>query len=258
MSTLSGMTEQEREVRRDLAAAYRLVAYFGFEDSIWTHLSARVPGHHDQFLINPHGVLFRDITASNLVKIDVNGNVLEDTPYEVNAAGFTIHSAIHMAREDAGCVIHLHTVAGVAVSSLKCGIVPANQWSYQFHNRVAYHDYEGIALDLAERERLIKDLGPVHRTVVLRNHGMITLGNSVADTFILMRNLNCACEAQLAFQATGEEIAHVPEAVREHTARQYERSVEKHAQNPSTSSITLEWKSMLRRLQPADPTSYLD
>lgn len=257
MSTKS-LPDAERKVREDLAAAYRLVALLGFEDSIWTHISARVPGHHDQFLINPHGVLFRDVTASNLVKIDTEGRVLEDTPHSVNEAGFTIHSAIHAAREDAGCVVHLHTVAGVAVSSLACGLVPANQWSYQFYDRVAYHGYEGIADDLEERARLVRDLGPTHRTLVLRNHGMLTLGRTVAEAFILMRNLNCACEAQIALQSTGMPVQPVAAEVCEHTARQYERSVEKHLRDPANSSITLEWDALVRRLSAPDPTTHKD
>lgn len=256
--TKATCSDAERKVREDLAAAYRLVALLGFEDSIWTHISARVPGTHDQFLINPHGVLFRDVTASNLVKIDINGNVIEDTPHGINAAGFTIHSAIHSAREDAGCVVHLHTVAGVAVSSLACGLVPANQWSYQFYNRVAYHDYEGIADDLDERARLIRDLGPTHRTLVLRNHGMLTLGRDVAEAFILMRNLNCACEAQIAFMSTGMPVQQVSPEVCEHTARQYERSVEKHRRDPAHSSLTLEWNSLVRRLEAPMPTTFRD
>ena len=257
MSTTS-WSDAERQVREDLAAAYRLVALLGYEDSIWTHISARVPGHHDQFLINPHGVLFRDVTASNLVKIDTDGRVLEDTSYLVNEAGFTIHSAIHAAREDAGCVVHLHTVAGVAVSSLACGLVPANQWSYQFYNRVAYHDYEGIADDLDERARLVRDLGATHRTLVLRNHGMLTLGRTVAEAFILMRNLNCACEAQIAWQSTGFPMQPVAPQVCEHTALQYERSVEKHLRDPANSSITLEWNSLVRRLSAPDATTHKD
>lgn len=256
--TQNNWSPEERKVREDLAAAYRLVALLGYEDSIWTHISARVPGHHDQFLINPHGVLFRDVTASSLVKIDTEGRVLEDTPHGVNAAGFTIHSAIHSAREDAGCVVHLHTVAGVAVSSLACGLVPANQWSYQFYDRVAYHDYEGIADNLEERQRLVRDLGPTHRTLVLRNHGMLTVGRTVAEAFILMRNLNCACEAQIAWQSTGQPVQEVAPEVCEHTASQYERSVAKHLRDPANSSITLEWDSLVRRLSPASATTFAD
>lgn len=256
--THANWSAEERTVREELAAAYRLVALLGLEDSIWTHISARVPQHHDQFLINPHGVLFRDVTASSLVKIATDGRIIEDTPYTVNEAGFTIHSAIHGAREDAGCVMHLHTVAGVAVSTLAGGLVPANQWSYQFYNRVAYHDYEGFADDLQERERLARDLGPTRRTLVLRNHGLVTLGRTVPEAFILMRNLHCACEAQLAFQATGLPISPVAPQVCEHTARQYERSVVKHLRDPQHSTITLEWRSLMRRLSPPDATSFRD
>ena len=142
-------SDAERKVREDLAAAYRLVAYFGLDDSIYTHISARVPGTDDQFLINPFGMLFRDITASSLVKIDTEGRIVEPTEYAVNPAGFTIHSAVHMARHDANCVLHTHTIAGVGVSSLACGLEPCNQWALQFHNRVVYHAFEGIALNLS-------------------------------------------------------------------------------------------------------------
>ncbi|MFL9924445.1 class II aldolase/adducin family protein [Herbaspirillum lusitanum] len=257
-SLFASSSPEERQVRQDLAAAYRLVALLGMEDSIWTHISARVPGTHDQFLINPHGVLFRDVTASSLVKIDTEGRILAPTRHAVNTAGFVVHSAVHMARHDAGCVVHLHTVAGVAVSSLACGVLPTNQWSFQFHNRVAYHDYEGIALDTAERESLIADLGPTSRVLVLRNHGMLTLGNTVADAFILMRNLDIACQAQIAISSTGLPVTEVPEAVREHTARQYERSVEKHHADPSNSSISLEWSALVRRLSPPEATHFSD
>ncbi|WP_255348140.1 class II aldolase/adducin family protein [Herbaspirillum sp. YR522] len=255
---MASISPQERKVREDLAAAYRLVALLGMEDSIWTHISARVPGTHDQFLLNPHGVLFRDVTASSLVKIDTEGRILQPTRHSVNAAGFVVHSAVHMARSDAGCVVHLHTVAGVAVSSLACGVLPTNQWSFQFHNRVAYHDYEGIALDTDERERLIADLGPTARVLVLRNHGMLTLGQTIADAFILMRNLDMSCQAQMAISATGLPVTEVSQEVAEHTARQYERSVEKHHADPSTSSISLEWNALVRRLSPPEPTHFSD
>ncbi|MFT6591236.1 MAG: ribulose-5-phosphate 4-epimerase/fuculose-1-phosphate aldolase, partial [Rhodoferax sp.] len=156
---LATCSAAERQVREDLAAAYRLVAYYGMDDSIYTHISARVPDTEDQFLINPYGMLFRDITASSLVKINLEGQILDNSPHDVNPAGFTIHSAVHAARHDAVCVLHTHTVAGVAVSSLASGLQPCNQWALQFYNRVTYHDYEGIALDMSERERLVADLG---------------------------------------------------------------------------------------------------
>ncbi len=247
----------ERQVREDLAAAYRLVAHFGMDDSIYTHISARVPGTQDQFLINPYGMLFRDIAASSLVKIDLQGRILEPTDFDVNPAGFTIHSAVHSARHDAMCVLHTHTVPGVAVSSLACGLQPCNQWSLQFHNRVVYHAFEGIALDHAERERLIADLGPEAKVLILRNHGLVTLGRSVAEAFILMHNLDRACRVQLAIQASGQPVHPVSPEVAELTARQYEGGDSNRlAGNPNL--YAREWRAMLQRLQPAEPSHWRD
>ncbi len=247
----------EQQVREDLAAAYRLVAHFGMDDSIYTHISARVPGHHDQFLINPFGLLFKDITASSLVKIDTDGCIVEPSPYDVNPAGFTIHSAVHGARHDAACVVHTHTVAGVAVSSLACGLQPCNQWALQFHGRVVYHAFEGIALDLEERERLVADLGSESRAMILRNHGLLTLGRSVAEALILMLNLDRACKVQLAIQASGQAIHPVPEEIRERTAQQYESG--------DTSRVPgqpdphwREWQGLLRHLERPAPSSFRD
>ena len=247
----------EGQVRQDLAAAYRLVAHFGMDDSIYTHISARVPGTEDQFLINPFGMLFRDITASSLVKIDLAGRIIDASRYDVNPAGFTIHSAVHSARHDAACVLHTHTVAGVAVSSLACGLQPCNQWALEFYNRVVYHDYEGIALDHAERDRLITDLGPTSRALILRNHGLVTLGRTVSEAFILMLNLERACRVQVAIQSTGEAVYPVSPEVCELTARQYEggeSSLEPGDPDPNAR----EWRAMLQRIEPAPPTSYRD
>lgn len=241
-------SDEEWAVRKDLAGAYRLMALFGLDDSIYTHISARVPGTHDQFLINPFGVLFRDVTASSLVKIDVNGRILEPTKYDVNPAGFTIHSAIHGAREDAGCVVHTHTVAGVAVASMACGLQPCNQWALQFFNRVVYHDFEGIALNLDERERLVKDLGNTHKALILRNHGLLTLGHTVAEAFILMVNLERACRVQVAIQSAGQAVYPVPTDVCELTARQYESGdTNRLPDNPEP--CRREWNAMLERLR---------
>lgn len=251
------ITPAEYRMRSDLAAAYRLVALFGMDDSIYTHISARVPGTQDQFLINPFGMLFRDITASSLVKIDTEGRVLGDSPYGVNPAGFTIHSAVHAARHDAACVLHTHTVAGVAVSSLAGGLQPCNQWALQFHNRVAYHDFEGIALDHEERERLVADLGPTLRALILRNHGLVTLGRSVAEAFILMFNLERACRVQLAIQSSGQPVNPVPEEIRERTARQYE-SGDTTASSSFADPYAREWNALLQRLEPAASASYQD
>jgi ribulose-5-phosphate 4-epimerase/fuculose-1-phosphate aldolase len=251
------ITPAECRMRSDLAAAYRLVALFGMDDSIYTHISARVPGTQDQFLINPFGMLFRDITASSLVKIDTEGRLLDDSPYGVNPAGFTIHSAVHAARHDAACVLHTHTVAGVAVSSLAGGLQPCNQWALQFHNRVAYHDFEGIALDHEERERLVADLGPTLRALILRNHGLVTLGRSVAEAFILMFNLERACRVQLAIQSSGQPVNPVPEEIRERTARQYE-SGDTTASSSFADPYAREWNALLQRLEPATAASYQD
>jgi len=251
------ITAEERQVRQDLAAAYRLVALCGMDDSIYTHISARVPGTHDQFLINPYGWLFRDITASSLVKIDLEGRILDDSPDDVNPAGFTIHSAVHAARHDASCVLHTHTVAGVAVASLAGGLQPCNQWALQFYNRVAYHDFEGIALDHAERERLVADLGPTARALILRNHGLVTLGRTVSEAFILMHNLDRACKVQIALQSSGQPIHPVSPEVCERTARQYESGDSKRQAGQADPNAR-EWRGFLKRLEPAEASSFRD
>ena len=283
-------TAAEQAVRRDLAAAYRLVALFGMDDGIYTHISARLPGRHDQFLINRFGMLFRDITASSLLKVGLDGEIVEDVgrstaqggvssggrsharsvgysgvalgapsdaPSDVNPAGFTIHSAIHAARPDAACVLHTHTVAGVAVASLADGLQPCNQWALQFHDRVRYHDYEGIALDHDERERLVADLGPTARVLILRNHGLLTVGRTVAEAFILMHNLERACRVQMAIQATGLPVHPVPDAVCERTARQYD-SGDSNRVAGQPDPDHREWQALLSRLGPAPTTSYLE
>ncbi len=253
----SRISDAERQLREDLAAAYRLVALCGMDDSIYTHISARVPGTTDQFLINPYGWLFRDITASSLVKIDLDGRIVESTDQEVNPAGFTIHSAVHAARHDAVCVLHTHTVAGVAVSSLADGLQPCNQWALQFYNRVAYHAFEGIALDLAERDRLVTDLGPTARALILRNHGLVTLGRTVAEAFILMHNLDRACRVQLAIQASGQPVHPVPHDVAERTALQYESGSNKRLPGQPDPNAR-EWRGFLKRLEPGAPSSFRD
>lgn len=247
----------EQQVREDLAAAYRLVAHFGMDDSIYTHISARVPGTQDQFLINPFGLLFKDITASSLVKIDTEGHILDPSAYDVNPAGFTIHSAVHAARHDAACVVHTHTVPGVAVSSLACGLQPCNQWALQFYGRVVYHEFEGIALDLDERERLVADLGPSARAMILRNHGLLTLGHSVAEAFILMLNLDRACKVQLAIQGSGQPIRPVPPEVCERTARQYESGDSNRAPGQPDPHWR-EWQGLLRHLERPAGNSFRD
>ncbi len=206
----------EWKLRCELAATYRLCAMHGWTDLVFTHISARLPDEEgeERFLINPYGVFFDEMTASSLVKIDLNGNIKQDTPYFINPAGFTIHSAVHHARADAGCVIHVHTPYGIAVSIQKAGLRRYSQFSMQVQDDVAYHDYEGIALDLDERDRLVADLG-THSLMILRNHGTLTLGKNCAIAFLRMYFLENACKTQILAQAVGGEdrLNEEPEAM---------------------------------------------
>lgn len=235
------MTEEEWQVRIDLAAAYRLVAHFGWDDLIFTHLSARVPGADEHFLINPYGMMFHEITASSLVKVDHQGEIVSDNGYRVNPAGFTIHSAIHMARHDAGCVMHLHNHAGTAVSAQKEGLLPITQTAMLVYPRVTYHDYEGVALNLDERERIVKDLGDKD-IMILRNHGTLTLGETVPVAFTLMYFLENACEKQIRAQAGGE--LNFPSQAAIDTTRQQSESLPKVAR--------LLWPGLIRTLDAKD------
>jgi ribulose-5-phosphate 4-epimerase/fuculose-1-phosphate aldolase len=197
------VSPEEWAVRVDLAAAYRLVADFGWADLVFTHISARVPGTKDAFLINPYGLFFDEITASSLVKVDQDGNKLEESPFPVNPAGFVIHSAIHAARHDAQCVLHTHTVNGVAVSTQKTGLLPISQHSLSVIPSLGYHDFEGPALNDDEKPRLVKDLGQ-NQHLMLRNHGLLTVGETVADAFVAMYYLETSCAIQVRAQAGGE------------------------------------------------------
>lgn len=223
-ATLTGVSEEEWQIRCDLAALYRLVAHHRWTDFIYTHLSARLPGPEHHFLINPFGVLFHEMRASDLVKVDLDGNVVdvgEAQSRRVNAAGFTIHSAIHMARPDLMCVVHTHTQAGIAVSAQQDGLLPISQHALKFYGRLAYHGYEGIALDLDERERLVRDLGPTHKAMILRNHGLLVGGTSIAEAFQMIYMLERACAAQISAQAGGGELILPPEEVCRHTSDQF-------------------------------------
>jgi ribulose-5-phosphate 4-epimerase/fuculose-1-phosphate aldolase len=232
----------EWDTRVQLAAAYRLAAKFQLTDLIYTHISVRVPGRHDQFLINPHGWFFDEITASSLVKIDVDGRPVGDDRFEVNAAGFTIHSALHRSREDVECVVHLHTNAGMAVAALECGLLPLNQISMQFYDRVAYHDYEGISLDLDERSRIVRSMGG-NDYLILRNHGLLTTGRSVAEAFTRMFYLNRACEIQVQTLSMGQKVTIPSPAVCEHAARQHDDYAQL-----DTVHLDREWTALLRLL----------
>jgi ribulose-5-phosphate 4-epimerase/fuculose-1-phosphate aldolase len=236
---------EEWQVRVDLAAAYRLVAHFGWDDLIFTHLSARVPGPEHHFLINPYGMTFDEITASSLVKIDLDGKIVEESAYSVNAAGFTIHSAVHAAREDAHCVMHLHTTTGVAVSAQAGGLQPFNQTAMIVREDLAYHEYEGIALDLAERPRLVADLGE-KSAMLLWNHGTLTLGKSVASAFLTMYFLERACAMQVATLAGGGAIHHASADVQALVARQ--------AKFGKGMVDDLAWRALVRKIDRIDPS----
>src|ERR1019366_2278339 len=195
----------ERSLRIDLAACYRLVAHYGWDDLVFTHISARIPAEKDAFLINPYGMLFEEITASSLVKVDANGEKLAPSDWPVNPAGFVIHSAIHAARHDVTCVLHLHTNAGIAVASQKGGLLPISQYATIALASLGYHDYEGIALRDDEKPRLVRDLGQ-SAALILRNHGLLTAGATVGDAFVAMYALQRACETQVMAQAGGAEL----------------------------------------------------
>ncbi|MBB5693756.1 class II aldolase/adducin family protein [Muricoccus pecuniae] len=248
----AGMSAEEWSIRCDLAALYRLVAHHRMTDLIYTHISARIPGPEHHFLINRYGVLFHEMRASDLVKIDLDGNVLEDEPAsrKVNAAGFTIHSAIHMAREDLSCVVHTHTAAGIAVSCQKHGLLPISQHALKFYGHLSYHGYEGIALDLDERERLIADLGPTNKAMILLNHGLLVGGRTIPEAWNAIYYLERACQAQVAALAGGAELVFPPEEVRLKTAAQFNSPTSlAHAQFSWESSLALiegqgrDWRS---------------
>jgi ribulose-5-phosphate 4-epimerase/fuculose-1-phosphate aldolase len=240
------VSAEEWAVRTDLAAAYRAVASYGWDDLVFTHISARVPGPGHHFLINPYGMMFEEITASSLVKIDLAGNKVMDSPFEINPAGFTIHSAVHEAREDAQCVMHLHTTAGVAVSCQKEGLLGISQFSLFPLASIAYHDYEGVALNPDEKVRLVRDLGDKH-TLVLRNHGLLTCGATVADTFLFMYILQRACEVQVMAQAGGSELVKIPKPILDGIV-----AASKMVLRQSGGMIA--WPGILRRLDRADPS----
>ncbi len=240
------VSADEWEVRVNLAAAYRLVAHFGWDDLIFTHISARVSGAEHHFLINPYGCLFDEITASSLVKVDLDGNKVMESDYDINPAGFVIHSAIHAAREDALCVLHVHSVNGIAVSAQKDGLLPISQHAAGVLTSLAYHDYEGLALRDDEKPRLVRDLGN-RRNLILRNHGLLTVGASPAEAFLAMYLLETACMIQVRAQAGGAELIRIPHTIIDEFPAQ-------------TREVTrglggrLVWPALLRRLDRLDPS----
>jgi ribulose-5-phosphate 4-epimerase/fuculose-1-phosphate aldolase len=238
------VSQEEWATRVDLAACYRLAAHFGWDDLIFTHISARVPGSHD-FLINPYGLMFEEVTASNLVRVDLHGTKTLESQYQINPAGYTIHSAIHEARDDAGCVMHLHTMAGVAVSAQKAGVLPISQQATFVLLSLAYHDYEGIALNPEEKERLKQNLGNA-RNLMLRNHGLLTVGRTIPDAFLAMFSFQRTCEIQLLAQSGGAELTHIgPEVMA--TVPGFLKGVTR------GEGSALTWPALLRKMDRVDP-----
>ena len=239
-SVRESVSLEEWQARVNCAALYRLVALNGWDDMIFTHISMRVPGPEHHFLINPYGLMFEEITASSLVKVDLDGAVVMPTPYFINPAGFTIHSAIHAAREDAHVVIHLHTDQGVAVSAQKAGLLPISQTAMAVIKDLAYHDYEGIALDLGERERLVKDIG-THNLMLLRNHGTLTVGKTAAAAFMRMFFLERACKMQIMAQSGGGPLLEWGDDMQSRVSEQAQMGFDIIGER-------LAWPGLLRRL----------
>ncbi|MGJ8564856.1 MAG: class II aldolase/adducin family protein [Alphaproteobacteria bacterium] len=244
------VSDTEWQLRKDLAATYRLCAVYGWTDLVFTHISARLPdedGEH-RFLINPYGVMFDEMTASALVKIDTEGKICQDSPYFINPAGFTIHSAVHMAREDAGCVIHVHTPYGMAVSAQKKGLRRYTQMSMQVYDDLAYHDYEGIALDLEERDRIVNNLGS-KSLLMLKNHGTLTVGKTCGTAFLRMYFLENACKAQIFAQSVGGE-EHLHEETEAMGHRVYEQGAAAFVPGMGDGLV---WPGLMRKLAKVNP-----
>lgn len=254
------MTDAEREARVELAACYRIVARCGMDNLVYNHITARVPGSPNHFLINPFGLLYEEITASSLIKIDLEGNVLSapDLPFGFNHAGYIIHSAIHAARHDVGCVLHTHTRAGIGVATMKCGLLPLTQNALRFLGRVAYHDFEGPVVEPGERERLVAALGALD-VMILRNHGLLTCGRSVPEAYFLMHALEFACKLQMDLLASGQELTPIAPDVQQKTACVLggpgtRRDTEAEGKLSSWTG-RMEWDALKRQLDRAD-TSY--
>jgi ribulose-5-phosphate 4-epimerase/fuculose-1-phosphate aldolase len=239
------VSDAEWELRVDLAAAYRIVADYGWDDLIFTHLSVRIPGPEHHFLLNPYNLMFEEITASSLIKVDVDGNAIEPTPFITNPAGFTIHSAIHMAREDAQAVMHLHTPAGQAVSAQADGLLPLTQAAMLVRDDIAYHDYEGLAVDADERGRIVEDLGS-KTMMLLRNHGTLAVGETIGEAFVRLYTLERACQAQVMALTAGQNLNNPPQGAPEVAAQQGALAL------PVAAKL-LAWPALKRKAYRLDP-----
>jgi len=236
----------EWQLRVDLAAAYRLIAVYGWDDLVFTHISARVPGPEHHFLINPYGMMFEEITASSLVKVDLQGNKIDDSPFPINPAGFNIHSAVHEAREDVQCVLHTHSAAGVAVSAQQQGLLPLSQQSLFALSSLSYHDYEGVALNVDEKQRLQTDLGDAS-FMILRNHGLLVAGPTIADAFLFIFTLQRACEIQVMAQSGNASTISIPQPILAGIKAQASQVTKGMGGN-------LAWPGLLRKLDRIDPS----
>lgn len=246
----SDISDAEWQTRLDLAACYRLIAHYRMTDIIYTHVSARIPGEHEAILINPYGLMFHEIRASDLLRVDLFGNPVQETNAPVNRAGFFIHSAVHEARPDLACVIHTHTTAGIGVAAQEAGLLMISQHAARFHGRLSYHEYLGIADDDAERERLAQDLGN-NQVMLLRSHGILACGRSIPEAFIEMHYLERACQAQVAAMAGGTPLRILPDAVATQTASGFDLARERR-KNADGRTYTLEWVALTRMLDQAD------
>ena len=251
---LPDCSPEEWQLRVELAAVYRLVDHFGWSELIWTHNTVRLPGAAHEFLINPYGYRFDEVTASSLVKVDGEGKILSGAPgVEINPAGFVIHSAIHMARPDVRCIVHTHTVAGMAVAALRCGVLPISMYALGFYQGIAYHDFEGPSVDAAERARLGANSGQ-NNLMVLRNHGLLACGESIAQAFVRMYRLERACQVQLAAQATGAELVIPPPEICELSRERSDNFLSTVGGRGYSRVANPEFAAMLRLLDRKDPS----
>lgn len=248
-----GIDPQEWELRVQLAAAYRIIDHLGWSELIWTHTTVRVPGPEHHFLINPYGLRFDEVCASNLVKVDMDGNILGDPEQEINPAGFVIHSAIHMTRPDVYCIMHTHTVAGMAIAALEEGLLPISMYALGYYDRIAYHDFEGPSLDPDERQRLADNLGQKN-VLVLRSHGLLTCGQTVAQAFVRIFRLERACQVQLAAQSTGARLTVPPAAVCEISAERSDDFLVAEGAKGYSRMPNPEFAAMMRLMDKIDPS----
>jgi ribulose-5-phosphate 4-epimerase/fuculose-1-phosphate aldolase len=253
MTTPHDIDPTEWDLRVQLAAAYRIIDHLGWSELIWTHTTVRVPGPEHHFLINPYGLRFDEVCASNLVKVDMHGNIVGDQNQEINPAGFVIHSAIHMTRPDAQCIMHTHTTAGMAIAALQEGLLPISMYSLGYYDRVAYHDFEGPSLNLDERRRLAENLGAKH-LLILKTHGLLTCGQTVAQAFVRMFRLERACQVQLAAQCTGSALIFPPKEICELSAELSDDFLVAEGSKGYSRNPNPEFAAMVRLMDKKDPS----